>query len=68
MEGERIWQRLFYDFEIWSERKRIEKLRYMHRNPEARGLVLSSGREAACGWGSFAISGLILGIACSSKI
>jgi putative transposase len=24
----------------WSERKRIEKLRYMHRNPVKRGLVL----------------------------
>jgi hypothetical protein len=24
---------------VWSERKRIEKLRYMHRNPVKRGLV-----------------------------
>ena len=29
----------FYDFNVWSERKRIEKLRYMHRNPVKRGLV-----------------------------
>ena len=28
-----IWQRRFYDFNVWTERKRIEKLRYMHRNP-----------------------------------
>ncbi len=27
------------DFNVWSERKRIEKLRYMHRNPVKRGLV-----------------------------
>jgi putative transposase len=26
-------QKRFYDFNVWSERKRIEKLRYMHRNP-----------------------------------
>ena len=36
----RAWQRRFYDFNVWSERKRIEKLRYMHRNPVKRGLVL----------------------------
>jgi len=29
----------FYDFNVWSARKRIEKLRYMHRNPVKRGLV-----------------------------
>ena len=35
-----IWQRRFYDFVVWTERKRVEKLRYMHRNPVKRGLVL----------------------------
>jgi hypothetical protein len=29
----------FYDFNVWTERKRIERLRYMHRNPVKRGLV-----------------------------
>jgi putative transposase len=28
------------DFNVWSARKRVEKLRYMHRNPVKRGLVL----------------------------
>jgi len=28
-----IWQRRFYDFVVFSEKKRVEKLRYMHRNP-----------------------------------
>ena len=37
--AEHVWQRRFYDFNVWTERKRIEKLRYMHRNPVARGLV-----------------------------
>jgi putative transposase len=36
-----IWQKRFYDFNVWTERKRIEKLRYMHRNPVQRGLVAS---------------------------
>ncbi len=34
-----FWQRRYYDFNVWSDEKRIEKLRYMHRNPVKRGLV-----------------------------
>jgi len=34
-----VWQARFYDFNIWTERKRVEKIRYMHRNPVERGLV-----------------------------
>jgi REP element-mobilizing transposase RayT len=34
-----FWQRRFYDFNVWTEKKRIAKLRYMHRNPVARRLV-----------------------------
>lgn len=49
-EPEHVWQRRFYDFNVWSERKRIEKLRYMHRNPVARGLVNSPEQWQ---WSSF---------------
>ena len=35
-----IWQARFYDFVVFSEKKRVEKLCYMHRNPVKRGLVL----------------------------
>ena len=45
-----IWQRRFYDFNVWTERKRIEKLRYMHRNPVKRGLVTQPEQWA---WSSF---------------
>jgi len=34
-----FWQRRFYDFNVWSKQKRVEKLRYIHRNPVKRGLV-----------------------------
>jgi putative transposase len=34
-----FWQARFYDFNVWSTKKRIEKLRYMHRNPVKRRLV-----------------------------
>jgi putative transposase len=55
-EAEHVWQRRFYDFNVCSDRKRIEKLRYMHRNPVRRRLVSepeqwpwSSYRSYACG-------------------
>jgi putative transposase len=34
------WLARYYDFNVWTERKRIEKLRYIHRNPVVRGLVI----------------------------
>jgi putative transposase len=34
-----VWQKRFYDFNVWTEEKHIEKLRCMHRNPVKRGLV-----------------------------
>jgi putative transposase len=37
--GRSFWQRRFYDFNVWSRKKRIEKLNYMHMNPVKRGLV-----------------------------
>ena len=38
---QRFWQARFYDFNVWTEKQRKEKLRYMHRNPVKRGLVKS---------------------------
>ena len=40
LEAGHVWQRRFYDFVVFSEKKRVEKLHYMHRNPVKRGLVL----------------------------
>jgi len=37
--GSHFWQRRYYDFNVRTEKKRVEKLRYMHRNPVKRGLV-----------------------------
>jgi putative transposase len=36
-----FWHARYYDFNVWSERKFVEKLRYIHRNPVKRGLVSS---------------------------
>jgi putative transposase len=34
-----FWQRRFYDFNVWSTKKRNEKLHYRHFNPVKRKLV-----------------------------
>ncbi len=47
---DRFWQARFYDFNVWTECKRIEKLRYIHRNPVERGLVPSAEQWR---WSSF---------------
>ncbi|SRR5581483_6878579 len=45
-----FWQARFYDYNIWGGRKRMEKLRYIHRNPVRRGLVESPDQWR---WSSF---------------
>jgi putative transposase len=45
-----FWQERYYDFNVWSERKFVEKLRYIHRNPVERGLV---SRPEDWAWSSF---------------
>uniref|UniRef100_A0A7V4XSN9 Transposase n=1 Tax=Acidobacterium capsulatum TaxID=33075 RepID=A0A7V4XSN9_9BACT len=34
-----FWQARYYDFNLFTEAKHSEKLRYLHRNPVTRGLV-----------------------------
>ncbi|HYG99705.1 MAG TPA: transposase [Terriglobales bacterium] len=46
----RFWQRRYYDFNVWTEEKRLEKLKYIHRNPVTRGLV---SRPEDWAWSSF---------------
>lgn len=36
-----FWQRRYYDFNVYSQKKHIGRLRYMHRNPMTRGLAAS---------------------------
>lgn len=45
-----LWQARYYDFNVWSEGKRLEKLTYMHNNPVKRGLVDSPEKWE---WSSF---------------
>ena len=34
-----FWQARYYDFNVYTEAKRVEKLDYIHWNPVKRGLV-----------------------------
>ena len=56
-----VWQRRFYDFNVWSKKKRIEKLRYIHRNPVKRGLVLEpeQWRWSSYRWYAFGEAGAV---------
>jgi len=45
-----FWQARYYDFNVFTEHKRVEKLRYMHCNPVKRGLVEDPEQWA---WSSF---------------
>ncbi len=47
---ERFWQARFYDFNVWSRRKQMEKIDYIHCNPVRRGLV---ERPEQWRWSSF---------------
>ena len=46
----RVWQRRFYPFNVYSEKKRLEKLDYMHNNPVQRGLVKEPGDWLWSSW------------------
>jgi len=48
--GEPFWQARYFDFNVWTAKKRIEKLKYIHRNPVKRGLV---ERPEDWAWSSF---------------
>jgi putative transposase len=45
-----FWQTRYYDFNVHNQEKRVQKLRYMHRNPVKRGLA---GKPEQWQWSSF---------------
>ncbi len=49
-----FWLSRFYDFNLWSQHKEIEKLKYMHRNPVVRRLVQEPGEWRWSSYRSYA--------------
>jgi putative transposase len=61
-EDAHFWQARYYDFNVYSEKKRAEKVDYIHRNPVKRGLAnepedwpWSSARHYATGGEQYAV-------------
>jgi putative transposase len=52
--ADHVWQHRFYDFNVWTKKKRIEKLKYIHRNPVKRGLVAEPEQWAWSSYRSYA--------------
>jgi putative transposase len=48
-----LWQARFYDFNVYSEGKKKEKLNYMHANPVIRGLVKHPRDWRWSSWGFY---------------
>ena len=46
----RVWQRRFHPFDVDTEKKREEKLNYLHNNPVKRGLVRHPGDWPWSSW------------------
>jgi putative transposase len=46
----RLWERRFYPLNVYSEKKRLEKLNYMHNNPVKRRLVCQPGDWPWSSW------------------
>jgi|SRR5690242_11118363 len=55
-----FWQARFYDFNVYCEKKRIEKLDYMHANPIHRKLVTDPKDWPWSSWGFYARTGKVL--------
>ena len=56
-----FWQARFYDFNVWTARKRVEKLRYMHQNPVKRELARTpeDWRWSSCRFYALGEAGLV---------
>jgi len=52
-----FWRARFYDFKVWTRKKRIEKLRYMHNNAVKRGLAESPEQWRWSGYRFYSLDG-----------
>jgi putative transposase len=48
-----LWQPRFYDFNVYTGRKAMEKLNYMHANPLKRKLVNHCGDWPWSSWSHY---------------
>jgi len=56
-----VWEKRYYDFNVFSTQKLLEKLEYMHSNPVRAGLV-QSAKEWAYSSAKFYETGESVGV------
>ncbi|MBD3360101.1 MAG: hypothetical protein GF365_05355 [Candidatus Buchananbacteria bacterium] len=49
----KIWQAGFYDFNVYSDKKFEEKLKYIHDNPVKHGLTTDISQYKYCSWRNY---------------
>jgi putative transposase len=59
-DAKRFWQPRFYDFNVFTEKKKREKLEYMHANPVTRRLVRNPKDWPWSSFSGYAKSGNVL--------
>jgi REP-associated tyrosine transposase len=52
-----FWEKRYYDFNVFSESKRVEKLEYIHWNPVRRGLVENVDQWRWSSYGNYSSGG-----------
>ena len=52
---EHVWERRYYDFNVFTAVKVEEKLHYMHVNPVTAGLVMAPGKWMWSSYGAYAL-------------
>jgi len=52
----KIWQTGFYDFNIYTEKKFREKLKYIHNNPIKHGLTDDISKYKFCSWRNYELN------------
>ena len=55
-----FWQRRFHDFNVFTEKKKNEKLHYMHSNPVKRKLVRQPHHWPWSSYNFYQSSGIVL--------
>lgn len=56
-EAPAFWRRRFFDFNVWSAKKVLEKLEYMQENPVKRELVVRAQDWPWSSWSFYAKRG-----------
>jgi len=52
----KFWKHRFYDFNIYSDKKFYEKLKYIHDNPVKHGIIKDIANYKYCSWRNYELN------------